>query len=217
MKISKALGWSWRDTQVFLQMSQLSAAKSKSATRFIKNEIRNTQALYNTFTRIKPTNFTPISDWYFFAIMELTALPGFKDEGAWISERLGISLATATEAIVLLKVHGYVTQDPDGRWVKKYNLGVKDAPSAALRKFHRQHLRNAELAIEKQAYDRRHTSGITMAIDSKQLPAAIELITEFRARMSALLENGNKDSVYHLAVQLFQLDTPFTSPGDPRK
>ncbi|MGZ3796604.1 MAG: helix-turn-helix domain-containing protein, partial [Pseudobdellovibrionaceae bacterium] len=25
MKISKALSWSWRDTQVFLQMSQLSA------------------------------------------------------------------------------------------------------------------------------------------------------------------------------------------------
>ncbi|MGZ3743672.1 MAG: TIGR02147 family protein [Pseudobdellovibrionaceae bacterium] len=217
MKISKALSWSWRDTQVFLQMSQLSAAKSKSAARFIKNEIHHTQALYNTFTRIKPLNFTPISDWYFFAIMELTDLPGFKNDAGWISQRLGISIATATEAISLLKEHGYIAQDSDGRWVKRYNLGVKDTPSSALRKFHRQHLRNAELAIEEQAYERRHASGITMAIDAKQLPAAINLITEFRARMSALLETGTKDSVYHLAVQLFQLDKPHTSKGDSRK
>lgn len=213
MKISKSLGWSWRDTQLFLQMSQLSTAKSKAASRFIKKEIQHTQNLYNTFTRIKSLNFNPISDWYFFAIMELSDLPDFKDDPTWIAKKLGLSLTTANDAMRLLKDNGFLVQTPEGNYKKKYNLGIKDTPSAALRKFHKQHLRNAEAAIEEQAYDQRHASGITMAINCKKLPAAINLITEFRARMSALLEDGDKDAVYHLAIQLFQLDKPSISIG----
>lgn len=214
MKISKSLGWSWKETQVFLQMSQLGTAKSKAASSFIKKEIHHTQALYSSFTRVKSLDFNLISDWYFLAIMELTDLPGFKDEPLWLSKRLGIPVNTAGVALTLLKDHGHIYRNANGSWTKKYNLGVKDTPSAAIRKFHRQHLRNAEAAIEDQPFDKRHASGTTMAISSKNLPLAINLIAEFRARVSALLENGDKDSVYHLAVQLFQLDKPATTTGE---
>jgi len=50
-----------------------------------------------------------------------------------------------------------------------------------------------------------------MAIDTDKLPEAIQLISEFRARMSNLLESGEKKNVYHLAIQLFQLDQDFRS------
>lgn len=86
------------------------------------------------------------------------------------------------------------------------NCSLPDTKSADIRKFHKQHLVNAAIALEEQDFSKRNLSGLTMAIDSKKLPEALELIREFRSRMSSLLESGEKDSVYHLGIQLFQLD-----------
>ncbi len=208
VSISKSLELSWRDTQVFLQTAQLNNAKTTTARQFLRKEIKKTRSFYNAFTRIKSSQFSLVSDWYFFAIVELTELKNFEGSPDWVTKKLGISLGSARHALKLLKQHGYIFQDEEGRWTKRFDSGIKDTPSADLRKFHRQHLQNAAIAIEDQSFEQRRASGTTMAINRKQLPEAYELMNEFRARMSALLETGDKDAVYHLAVQLFQLDSP---------
>ena len=204
--VSQALELSWREAQVFLQLAQLSNAKTASARRFIRQEIKKTRSFYSAFTRMKSSQFSLISDWYYFAIVELTDLKDFSDSPQWVANRLGISQSIATHALALLKKHGYIIESEDGKWIKKFNSGIKDTPSAELRKFHKQHLQNAYQAIEEQSFEQRRASGITMAINKERLVEAYELINEFRARMSALLETGEKNAVYHLAIQLFQLD-----------
>jgi uncharacterized protein (TIGR02147 family) len=214
LQVSQSLGWSWRESQLFLQTAQFDSVKSKRAKHFLKKEIQKTDSLYGQFKSLKATQFSPISNWYCLAILELTEIPGFREDPRWISKRLGVPLKEAQTAFTTLKEKGLIIQNEFGDWKKDINASVQDTPSSEVRKFHRQHLANAMEAIEKQEFHRRHFSGVTMAIDTDQLPQAIELVREFRSRMNALLETGTKKSVYHLAIQLFQLDLPHEDEND---
>lgn len=206
LSISKALGWSWREMQIFLQTAQLGQAKSKRAKNFLTKEIKRTEVFYGRFKNLRARQFSLISNWYFMAILELTGIAGFQDDPSWVSKKLGISARDAEDALSQLKKKRLIYQNKEGRWEKTINASVKDAPSSDIQKFHLQHLSNAAEAIREQEFHQRHFSGVTMAVDPNKLPQAIELIGEFRSRMSGLLEQGQKEKVYHLAIQLFQLD-----------
>ena len=60
-------------------------------------------------------------------------------------------------------------------------------------------------SLEKDPIDVRDMSGITMAISTRKLPEARKLIMDFRRKLCAFLEDGHKDAVYRLNVQLFPL------------
>jgi len=216
LEISQVLGWSWRESQLFLQTAQLGSVKSKRAQLFLKKEIQKTEALYGQFKNLKLTQFSSVSNWYYMAILELTTIHGFSDEPSWIAKRLGIDLKEAESAMQALKEKKLIVQNELGEWKKNMNASVQDAPSSDVRKFHRQQLAKAAEAIENQEFHRRHFSGVTMAIDTDQLPKAIELVREFRSRMNSLLEAGTKKNVYHLAIQLYQLDREM-SENAPKK
>ena len=190
-----------------MQTAQLGHAKSRGARQFLKREINKSEEIYGKFQNLKLNKFSPLSNWYCLAILELAELPDFSGDGHWIARRLGIEVKEAETAFQQLKSAGLLAQESTGKWQKKINSSVADIRADDIRKFHRQHLVNAAKAIEEQDFERRHASGLTMAIDPAKLPQAQELIKEFRSRMSALLESGTKKSVYHLAIQLFQLDT----------
>ncbi|MBL7544426.1 MAG: DUF4423 domain-containing protein [Bdellovibrionaceae bacterium] len=207
LEVIQSMGWSLRDSRMLLQTSQLGFVKSKKAKQFLRSEIRNSSTAYAQFDRLKLTKFSLISDWYCLAIMELSARADFSEDPNWIANQLAIRVENAKLAIEKLKSSGLIALGPDNRWQKTMNATVKDVPTSDdIRKFHRQHLQNAMIAIETQTTSERHISGVTMAIDKKKLPQAIELIAEFRSRMTALLETDKKNAVYHLAIQLFQLD-----------
>jgi uncharacterized protein (TIGR02147 family) len=206
MGISQKLGWSWRESQVFLQTAQLAQAKSARARRFIRKELDDSISHLGSFKALKLGQFSLISSWYYLAIIELSEIPHFSIEPKWIAKRLGIDLNMATSAIALLLSKQFIILSPEGQWVKNINASVKDSPSIEIQKFHRQHLLNAMEALEKQKFHNRHFSGVTMAVNPEKMPEALNLIREFRARMNALLESGPKEKVYHLAIQLFQLD-----------
>ena len=86
------------------------------------------------------------------------------------------------------------------------NYRVGAVPSSAIRQFHKEHLKKAAVAIEAQPVETRDFSGTTFAINPKKLPRAKALIRRFQNELMELLENGDRSSVYHLAVQLYRLD-----------
>jgi uncharacterized protein (TIGR02147 family) len=209
--LSQTLGWSWRQSQIFLQTAQLASVKSKRSRQFLKKEIQKTHDLYGDFQTLKLRHFSPISNWYYMAIMELTELPDFRDDAQWVAERLNISTKEAALALEQLKSQKLICETQNGTWQKTINSSVRDTPSADIRKFHSQLLTKAIESMTTQEPHERHVSGVTMAIDPSKLSEAVELIREFRSRMNLLLESGSKKAVYHLGVQLFQLDDSRTS------
>jgi uncharacterized protein (TIGR02147 family) len=152
--------------------------------------------------------FTAISEWYYYAILELTLVEGFQANARWISTQLKISHSAAQIAIDRLIKLGLLTVAKNGRW-KKTTQWVetedKTVTSGAHRKRQKQLLEKSIEALENTPIQRRNHSSVTLPIDSKKIPEAKKMIQEFSQKLGAYLSTGKTDSVYELSVQMFPL------------
>lgn len=151
--------------------------------------------------------FKLISDWLPFAVLSLLETRGARAQAPWVSRRLGVPLREARGALERLTKLGLLAKDKKGQLkLSGRNVITSDGvSSAAIRENHRQVLQKAESALFAVPVERRDFTNLTMAIDPKSLPEATALVRDFRERMSALLEKGDRTQVYNLAIQLFPL------------
>lgn len=161
------------------------------------------------FRQISYDQFQVLADWYHFAILELAIIKDFQPQPKWIARTLGISLATAREAIERLERLHYIEIQPNGSWILREEhsttLGMAET-NAALRQMQRQFLQKALDALENVDIHERDQSAVTMAIDSSRLPEAKEKIKKFRRELASFVSNGKiKDSVYQMSISLYPL------------
>ncbi|MGZ8556632.1 MAG: TIGR02147 family protein [Sulfuricurvum sp.] len=151
--------------------------------------------------------FAIISDWYHYAILELTEVIGFKADPAWVSKKIGISLQEAKLAIDRLKRLGllHIVGDSLVRSSSQVTNQSTISTSAAHKLLQRQIINKALLAIEECSSEEKDITSMTMAIDESHLSGARELIKQFRRDLCAFLEDGTKTRVYNLAIQLYPL------------
>lgn len=147
-----------------------------------------------------------ISSWQHFAILALLELKDLKGQERVISERLNIPFGIVSECLNRLQKLGLVTQI-NGNWqlTGKNFATPSQVPSAALREGHRQYILKAIQSLESDSLSARDISGITMAISKARLGEAKAMIQEFRRRLSVYMEEGSRDAVYRLNIQLFPL------------
>ncbi|MEK7357423.1 MAG: TIGR02147 family protein [Bdellovibrionota bacterium] len=157
------------------------------------------------FAQIEVDRFSVIADWYHFAILDLVLLKAFKPDAKWIARKLSIEPHNAMGAVERLKRLGLLVEK-EGRLVKgesfytNYSEGVT---SAALKEYQRQVIKKALVAVDDCPQDRKDITSITIAADSRKLKVAKEKIKKFRRELCAFLEDGESDSVFHLALQLY--------------
>lgn len=145
-----------------------------------------------------------IAQWENFSIMAVLELDHFKASERNISERLNIPLGTVMECLDRLGRLGLVVKTSSGWKLTGKNISTpSDIPSAALREGHRQFMNKALYSMENDPVELRDISGITMAVSKEKLPEARIMIQNFRRKLSALMETGERDAVYRLNVQLF--------------
>lgn len=157
---------------------------------------------------IENEKFELISEWHHAAILELTYLPSFKEDPAWIGKILGISKTQAKRALERLCDLNLVQRLPNGK-LRKVDmvLTTRDPQftSSALR--HRQNkiLAKSIEALRDEPIDRRVHASMTMAIDPALIPEARRRIAEFQAELCSFLESGHREEVMELQVSLFSL------------
>ncbi|MCB0384329.1 MAG: TIGR02147 family protein [Bdellovibrionales bacterium] len=158
------------------------------------------------YVQISLDHFHALADWYHFAILSLTEVESFVSEPKWIARRLGISVTQVKSAIERLERLDLL-RAIDGRWVatNKSLTTPTDIASPALRSSHRQSLQQAIDCLEKVEIRDRDITSITMAIDKSKIEPAKEMIRDFRRRLCAFLEEGEKTDVYNLNIQLVPL------------
>jgi DNA-binding MarR family transcriptional regulator len=146
-----------------------------------------------------------ISSWEHFAIRSLLQLDGYRPNTKQIARRLNVPHGIALEALNRMSRLGLVVQQGDVWLDTGKNLATPNVPNATLRGALRQCMVKAIDSLEKDPVDVRDMSGMTMAIASDKIPEAKKLIQDFRRKLCAFLEDGNKNAVYRLNVQLFPL------------
>jgi uncharacterized protein (TIGR02147 family) len=152
-----------------------------------------------------------VSEWYHFAILSLAETVDFCSKPAWISQRLNITESQAEDAVAKLLKFGMLVQTTEGQCVASgRSYATTDGiPSKSIRSAHHKNFALAANALEHVPIDYRDFRSVTVAIDPANLPQAKELIAEFRDRLSNFLEEGEKQEVYKLCIQLFPLTTGF--------
>lgn len=153
--------------------------------------------------------FRAISDWYHFALLELTFLPGFRMEPRWVARRLGISPGEAKLALERLVALDLLKSD-GGRWYKRDShiaSADKQLTTSAHRGRQKQILLKSLDALESDPIEQRVHQGMTMSIDSDLLPEARLRIQNFHRELCLFLESGTKlDGVFEVQTSLFRLD-----------
>jgi uncharacterized protein (TIGR02147 family) len=209
--LAEKIRWSAQKRRVFVKLVRLQATNDERLRGEIRRDIKRTMgrkkiSLASRYHDLSHDEFKVIADWYHFAIVELADICELKDDSAAVASRFGLSNVVAMQAIERLIRIGLLKREA-GLLTKvreSYRMGA--VPSAAIRGFHKDHLKKAALAIEEQSVETRDFSGTTFAINPKKLPRAKALIRRFQSDLMELLETGDRSAVYHLAVQLYRLD-----------
>jgi uncharacterized protein (TIGR02147 family) len=156
--------------------------------------------------------FRVISDWYHFALLELTYVKDFQSNPAWIAKQLGISISLVKDAIGRLKKLDLLIETQGKLTAPDLTLDVPGGvPSSALKNFHRQILNKAIQAIDEQSVEERELSSVVIALRNDQLPEAKKMISDFRKNfLNALGSNvavaRDKNQVYFFSNQFFSLN-----------
>ncbi len=151
--------------------------------------------------------FSVISDWYHYAILELTFVSGFKADPKWIAKKLSITVEESKSAVERLKRLGLLLEE-NGSLIKSAvritNNGTVNT-SGAHKELQKQVISKALIAVDEASQDEKDITSMTMAIDTKNLDKARILIQKFRRDLCELLEEGNQEQVYNLGIQLYPI------------
>lgn len=197
-------------------LSQILAGKRKLSAELIDRISQKAgiarpdiQLSDENFSLVQQDLFAVISDWYHYAILDLVLLPKFKREATWISRKLGITVYEAKTAVERLLRVGLL-REVDGKLQKSevyYSNYSEGVTSSAHKEYQRKVIEMALKAVDNCPAERKDITSMTIAADSSKLPEAKERLKKFRRELCAFLEDGEKDSVYHLGLQLYPVTT----------
>lgn len=178
-----------------------SLTRSKSAIDLIKiNNIDDRLMLDESYYQI-------IAEWEHYALLELFNLKDFKRTKEEVAHRLDLTINRTEVVINNLMVCGLLEVGKDGKLSKVHSdiRTTEDITSQALRESHKETLQMGKEKLEQVAIELRDFSSSTLALDLSKLPEAKLIIREFRQKMAALLEDGERTEVYQLAIQFYPL------------
>jgi uncharacterized protein (TIGR02147 family) len=193
-KLGEGLGLDPEQLNGFLQGTALAEA--------------NIEASNSAFSDLTMDSFQVIADWYHFAILELLLCGNFQPDMKVIARQLGISVAEVSAAVERLIRLKMLEIKPNGKWVDLTigNTTTVAHPftNVALKKLQRQILEKAMAALEEIPLEMRDQTGMLMAVDSRKLAGAKEIIKNFRRQMADYFGKcKDHDHVFQLSVSLF--------------
>jgi len=180
-------------------------------------KVSESQDLGPPYTSMPTEIFEVISDWYHHAILELMKLQNFQNNPKWIAQKLDLSPNQARIAMERLVRVGLATDE--GKLISPQNTSLNnDLKAGAYRQLQEQILELALRAVREIPIEHRDQSSMTMAVDSRRLPQARELIKRFRRQVCKLLQDSDHlDAVYQLSVSLYPLSQLTTKHPKLRK
>lgn len=159
------------------------------------------------FLKLSSVQFDVISEWYYFAILNLIKTKNFVNDPAWISERLALPIDTVHKALDNLKTLNLLVEENGALRRSQARYRTSDnVANAALKSSHYQNLQLAEKALDVCEIDERDFTWLTVAFDPSKMSEVKEKIRQFQDELIEIIEEGDAPSeVYRLAMQFFPI------------
>ena len=205
--VAQKLGYNKTEIEIFCNLVESkharSIAKRKLATIRLKKFALNDKDRF-----LQEEYFKVISDWYHFAILELTYLKDFQPNPEWIAKTLNVKVELIQSAIHRLK-NLKLLKEKNGtlKAIDEFTSTTFDIPSDSIKKFHQQILAKAVQAITMQTVHERDFSSITIGFDQNKLNEAKKILNKFRSEfLNRFSLDDSKNSVYNLSFLFFKLN-----------
>ena len=188
-------------------------------TAKVSKSLRSAASNIAEFTYHSVDRFKMISQWYHFAILELTYLENFESNPEWISKTLNINVIEARNAIERLLELGFLTKLENGK-LKKTDSRVcitAEKSDAEIRKYESTMIEKAKNELQKTSdldYQKRLINSITFPASPELLPELKEAIFDFQKKVLDLIQGREFTQVYHLGCQLFPVSKNDTHTED---
>ncbi len=162
------------------------------------------------FNELSQDLFIMVSNWYHLAILEVMKLNDFQANEKWIANRLKIKPSQVKFAIERLQRIGILEITKNNVWIDKMNGFTshyqKEKTSEARKNYQRELLEKSLMSLNEDDYSVRDHSSTSMAIHTKDIGKAKDLIKNFRQELSKALEkNAKPNEVYQLQISFFPL------------
>lgn len=205
-RISVRLGFSDSEREFFCTLVESENGRSSRIRDLALKKLQKME-IKKDEERLKLDVFELISEWYHFAILELTLVRGFKSDLRWIARRLELSeleVKVAVERLLRLDL----LRIKDAKWVAadSHTYAQSGIPSAAVRKYHMQVLDKAKAAIESQNVDEREIVTVVLATSFQKIPEAKAKIAAFQRDFSAAMTvpDEQRNELYYFSMQFFR-------------
>ncbi|HLB59307.1 MAG TPA: TIGR02147 family protein [Bdellovibrionota bacterium] len=177
--------------------------------------------LLDSIRRTKPSALiseyqaTIYSKWFYLVVREMVRLADFKEDPAWISERLKrkITPSDAKDAIEKLLECGLLKRTDDGKLVQNERTisWTGEVANLAVRHFHHSMIQQGlDFMKVETPRDLRDYSGLLVAISTKEdLEFIKESLRNLRLQLNERLsQTKENDEVFTLNLQWFPLTGP---------
>jgi uncharacterized protein (TIGR02147 family) len=146
-----------------------------------------------------------VSDWHYYAILNLVETIDFQSDSKWIAVRLKTTPTKISECLERLLRLGFLTYNNDGHLIRNEVevMTSEDIPNTSIKKRHTENLEAAKESLFCDDVMLRDFSCGTIAIDPTRLPKAKKMIREFQDQLFDFLEGGDKKEVYEICMQIF--------------
>ncbi len=206
-RIVAALDLPEREGDVFKTLVKLNHSRNESEKAVAKAKLLHWRSEEKALT-LTHDIFRATSEWYHFAILQLTQLSGFQSNSKWISKKLGVSETETEQALQRLVRLGLLIQK-NGRYRPHKSITLYDSSSStiALRKYQRQIMQKAFDAIESQSLDQRFLSSSLIPIKRANFKKVIERI---KKSIDEIVKNettseGDAEAIYAISTQFFEI------------
>lgn len=208
-EISSKINWNEEERNLFVNLVGASHERSFDKRIECQNTVQEICSIKNISERkISEAQFRFISEWYFYALIELIKTHDFRSDINWISKRLKITEEEAQRALEILESLDLITISKKKIKISNYTLNVSSSvPSEALRTYYSQVIRKALSSVREQSIDDRILSALTIATPKKLIPEIHKKINEFRREMNVFISENSQeqaDEVYILTTQFFK-------------
>lgn len=194
-------------SDIFVKSAGANHSRSKKERESFSAQIEKIKSKTKKFNEISMEYFRVISDWYHFAILELTYIESFKPDYKWVAKTLGITNQEVSDAVSRLIKLELLTIE-NGVWIDRFKFLVTpdDVPCDSLKKYHAQLMQKGVKAVYEQDIHQREYGTHVVAIDHAQIPELKQTIRKFRIDFERLASKSeSKSSVYCMSVQFFNL------------
>jgi len=198
LDICKKLDMKAEESRYFCDLAlKASSTKKTSSARKPKIKVE--------YRPLQQDVLASISEWYHIAIFEMTAIKGFNPDHSDIAQKIGIKTEQVRDALERLKRLGMI-RFLDGTYIRcDYNpISTTDIENADINKLLVQSIELSRKHVSDPISSRDYSS-VFLSIDSSKLPEAKKKIDAFRMSLIEFLEDGKKDQLYCLSINLFSL------------